>query len=178
MKFVSRLAISATKQPVNFHSDLNIFQNYTQLLNCEKSVGNHVSRRTDYSMCKDGWPVPFMGRIWRPGDRLWTALALYAWWHATFKSWHRQIYLFMVRLHIYRSRVISDYSFACVSFMVAIVSFSMSASTAQYIPWRNLHVETLSAFLPFVMRIQQWWYKTHKSYYYDVMIWKYFDVMA
>ena len=33
-----------------------------------------VSRKTDYPVCNYGSPVTFMGRIWRPGDRLWTAL--------------------------------------------------------------------------------------------------------
>ena len=32
-------------------------------------------------MCKYESPVPFIGRIWRPGDRLWTALGL--WHHRT-----------------------------------------------------------------------------------------------
>ena len=53
---------------------LEYFPNYTHLLNCEKIRRKFISRKTDHSSCKYGLPVTFMGRIWRPGDRLWTAL--------------------------------------------------------------------------------------------------------
>ena len=43
-----------------------------------------ISRKTDYSRCKHGLPVPFMGRNWRPGDRLWTALKLMEWYISKF----------------------------------------------------------------------------------------------
>ena len=33
-----------------------------------------ISRKTGYPRCNYGSPVTFMGSIWRPGDRLWTAL--------------------------------------------------------------------------------------------------------
>ena len=47
---------------------------YTQLL--KKIRRKFISRKTDHSVCKYGLPVPFMGRICRPGNRLCTALVL------------------------------------------------------------------------------------------------------
>ena len=35
-----------------------------------------ISRKTDHSRYKHGFPVTFIGRILRPGDRLWTALPI------------------------------------------------------------------------------------------------------
>ena len=62
----------------NFKAIGVFFPNYTQLLNCEKSVGNLLvaKRKTYHSKYKHGLPVTFMGRILRPGDRLWTALPI------------------------------------------------------------------------------------------------------
>ena len=39
-----------------------------------------ISRKTGYPRCNYGSPVMFMGRIWRPGDHLWTVLPLLMHW--------------------------------------------------------------------------------------------------
>ena len=47
---------------------------FSQTTHSWKICWKFINHKTDYSRYKYELPVPFMGRIWRPGDRLWTAL--------------------------------------------------------------------------------------------------------
>ena len=61
------------KSPVILKSNWCIFSKRHIVVKRRKFVGNAlVAKRTKYTMY--GFTVPFMGRIWRAGDRLWTAL--------------------------------------------------------------------------------------------------------
>ena len=56
---------------------IGVFYQTHTVVKLRKTRQKFISRKTDHSVCRYGLPVPFMGRIWRPGDRLWTALNYY-----------------------------------------------------------------------------------------------------
>ena len=61
------VACQLLKRLVQF-SELHTF------VKCRKICWRFIGHKTDYSRCKCGLPVPFMGHIWWQGIRLWTAL--------------------------------------------------------------------------------------------------------
>ena len=71
LKFSNRFEIW---QAALLSKRMGYFSKLHMVVNLRKFRRKFSNHKTDYSVCKYGLPAPFMGHIWRPGDRLCTVL--------------------------------------------------------------------------------------------------------